>query len=204
MKYERIELPFEYDALEPYIDELTVKYHYEKHHKSYEDKLNAALEGTDIYEKFPTIELLMKNYQKIEEPEIKIAIRQFGGGLINHNFLWENLKKNTVLQNEDLINEINEEFGSVEKLEEKIIEESLKLFGSGWTWLVRRKEGGLKVIKTFNQDNPWFLGFDVLIAIDNWEHAYYLKHNADKMAYLQDIIKVINWEDVEKKYLEVK
>jgi Fe-Mn family superoxide dismutase len=81
--------------------------------------------------------------------------------------------------------------------------ESMKLFGSGWVWLVRRKDGSLKIIKTFNQDNPWFLGFNVLIGIDNWEHAYYLKHNAEKGDYLDAIMSVINWEDVEKRYINI-
>jgi Fe-Mn family superoxide dismutase len=87
MEYKRIKLPYGYDALEPFIDEETVNIHYNKHHKAYETKLNKAIEGTDIYDQYPTLESLMENYQSIEDANLKISIRQFGGGLINHNFM---------------------------------------------------------------------------------------------------------------------
>jgi Fe-Mn family superoxide dismutase len=110
------------------------------------------------------------------------------------------MKKDTKISDKNLINDINEEWGSFENFIETFIKESLALFGSGWIYLVRRKTGGLKLIKIFNQDNPWFLGFDPLFCVDLWEHAYYLEYKADRKTYLENFVKVINWDFVESEY----
>lgn len=207
MGYKRIELPYDYNFLEPYIDTQTVKLHYDVHHKGYEQKLNAALKKSNeekhITNKFPTVEELMKNYQKIKDRDLKIAIREFGGGLINHNFLWKEFsKENNKIQNGNLLESINKKWGSFEKFQEDFQNEVLSLFGSGWVWLAKRKNNDLKIIKTFNQDNPWFLNFKPIIGIDLWEHAYYLKHNANRKEYLEDFWKIIDWKKAEDRFNE--
>ena len=197
MRYKKIELQYEYDFLEPYIDAETVKTHYEKHHAGYVKKLNDAIEGKGIEERFETLNDLMVGYQNISDQELRISVREFGGGLINHNLYWMTLKPG-VEPNEDLeiIKYINEQYGSLEAFKSMFKTETLDLFGSGWTWLVKRPTGGLKIIRTFNQDNPWFLGFQPLFGIDVWEHAYYLKHKGDRASHFEDIWNLINWEVV--------
>ncbi len=204
MPYFRKTLNFKYDALEPFIDGETIKVHYEEHHKGYEDKLNLAVKGKNLEEKYKTIEDLMKHYQEIEDSELKIKIREFGGGLINHNFFWNILKKDSEPLSEDseLLKKINETWNSLEEFKKEFKKEALSLFGSGWVWLVKRTKGDLKIIKTFNQDNPWFLKFTPIIGIDLWEHAYYLKHHGDRSSYFDDFWNLINWEEVNKKYEE--
>ncbi len=200
MPYSRNSLPYKYDDLEPFVDKKTVELHYEKHHKGYEDKLNLAIQNTDIDKKYKTIEELMKNYQNIDDAELKVKIREFGGGLINHNFLWNNLKKGTSLSDSKLKEKIIETWGSIENFRNELKRESLSLFGSGWVWLVKRSNGDLKIIKTFNQDNPWFLKFIPIIGIDLWEHSYYLKHNGNRSDYFEDFWNVINWDEAIKNY----
>ena len=200
MPYFRKDLPFEYDALEPYMDRETVKLHFEKHHKGYQDKLNIAVKDKGIEEKYSTIEILMKNYQYVEDQEIKVRIREFGGGLINHNFFWDNLRKDVKFLDSNLKDEIIKTWESVDNFKEELKRESMNLFGSGWVWLVKRSNGDLKIIKTFNQDNPWFLKFIPIIGIDLWEHAYYLKHNSDKLSYFEDFWNLIDWDKAIKNY----
>ncbi len=203
MPYKRITLPFAYEALEPFMDAETVKVHYEGHHKGYETKLNAAIEGKNLTKDYPTLIDLMKNYQNVEDPAIRVSIREFGGGLINHNFLWESLKLNTQIDHDsELYKEIIKTWGTFDKFKEEFLSDVLTLFGSGWVWLVKRKNGGLKIIKTFNQDNPWFLGFTPIIGIDLWEHSYYLKHRGNRAAYLADFWNVVNWKFAEEQYLK--
>ncbi len=194
MKFKRIDLPFEYNALEPYIDAETVELHYEKHHKGYEQKLNDAFANTVHAPEFESLKQLMINYQKIEDPELRVSVREFGGGLINHNFYWQTLKPNIEI-NEDLelIKDIKKTWGSMENLKAEFKQATLELFGSGWTWLAKKSTGGLKIIRTFNQDNPWFLGFTPVFGIDVWEHAYYLKHKSNKGAHFDDIWNLIDW-----------
>lgn len=206
MKYKKIELDYKYDAFEPFLDKQTMKFHYEKHHTGYENKLNKSIEFSDknenLYEKFPTVISLMKNYQKIKNDELRVAVREFGGGLINHNFFFKQFKLNTSLKDGKLKKDIENQWGSFEKFKESFKNEAVELFGSGWVWFAKRKDNSLKLIKTFNQDNPWFLGFKPLIGIDLWEHSYYLKHNSNKQAYFEDFFSVLNWEFVEKQYNE--
>ncbi|BDV03789.1 MAG: superoxide dismutase [Mn/Fe] 2 [Candidatus Hepatoplasma scabrum] len=200
MEYKRIELPFKYEYLEPYIDRRTIQLHYENHHAGYERNLIAKIKNVGFEKRYPTLEDLMRNYQKIENPEVRIAVREFGGGLINHNFLWTILKPNIELKDGNLKRAIEREWGSFAKFKEEFTREVKNLFGSGWVWLVKRKNGSLKIIKTFNQDNPWFLKFTPIIAIDLWEHSYYLKYNSDRMGYLENYWNIINWDQAEECY----
>lgn len=194
MAYKRINLPYAYDALEPFIDKETVELHYENHHKGYEIKLNNALTNTNIEIKYPTLVSLVSNYQNITDDNLKLSIREAGGGLINHNFFWDNLQKNIEFKDSELKDEISITWGSLENFKESFKKEALGLFGSGWVWLVRRNSGGLKIIRTFNQDNPWYLGFDPILSIDLWEHSYYLKHNSNRANYFENYWNVINWD----------
>lgn len=194
MNYKRIDLPFEYDALEPHFDAETIKLHYEAHHKGYETKLNDAINGKGIEKKYPTLIELMKQYQNIEEQETRISIREFGGGLINHNFFFQNLKKDVEFKDSKLKDKIIETWGSIEEFKQAFKKESLILFGSGWVWLVKKKlTGELKIIKTFNQDNPWYLGFNVILGLDLWEHAYYLKYHSNRATYIDAFWNVVDW-----------
>ncbi len=202
MGYKRIKLPYSYDALEPHLDKKTIELHYEKHHKSYEENLNNVILKTNIYESFPNIIDLLKNYQKIDNDEIKVAIREFGGGLANHNFYFESLKnEETFDENLEVVKAIEAYWDSMEEFKKEFEKQVKNLFGSGWVWFVKRKNNSLKIIKTFNQDNPWFLGFTPIIGIDLWEHSYYLKYQNKKIDYLNDFWKVVDWEFANKQFL---
>ncbi|MFA4960490.1 MAG: superoxide dismutase [Candidatus Pacearchaeota archaeon] len=191
-------LPYEYDSLEPYIDEETMRIHHDGHHKIYADKLNAVLENYDDLKKmFP--EELLKNLKNIPE-EIRIAIKNFGGGFVNHNFLWSILKKDIKFSGE-IAKEIVLKFGSYEKFREQFSESAIKLFGSGYVWLVLNS-GEIEIISTSNQDSPLSEGKIPLLAIDLWEHAYYLKHKNKRADYIKDYFSVINWEKVDEIYME--
>ncbi len=205
MFYKRIELPYKSNELEPFIDKETVENHYGGHHKIYEDKLNKLLDGhADLKIQYPTLLDLMKNYQRIQDRDIKIGVREVGGGLINHNFYWEILKPNVTLNDGLLKEEIEKQWGSLEVFKEEFKKEVATLFGSGWVWLVKknRTDSELKIIKTFNQDNPWFLGFTPIIGMDLWEHAYYLKHQYKRLGHFEDFWNCINWEKAESNFKE--
>lgn len=193
-------LPYSFDALEPYIDAKTMEIHHGKHHKTYVDKLNAALEKYLELAKKPVDELL-KDLNKIPN-DIRTAVRNHGGGHSNHSFFWLILKKDTKLSGE-IANAISEKFGSYEKFKEEFTNKSLALFGSGWCWLVLNN-GNLEIITTPNQDSPISQGKIPVLGIDMWEHSFYLLHNANKPAYLENFFKVINWEQVNENYKKAK
>lgn len=199
--YKRIELPYSYDALEPHMDAETVKLHYELHHKGYEDKLNKAIELKGYESKVPTSLLeLCKGYLRLPDEGLRIAAREFGGGLINHNFWWQLLKPNVEMKESVLKGEIIKTWGSVENFKAVFEKEAMSLFGSGWVWLVKRRNGSLKIVKTFNQDNPWFLGFYPILGVDLWEHSYYLKHKGSRKTYLESFWNLVNWDFCSEEY----
>ena len=202
MGYKRIKLPYSYDALEPYMDKETVELHYEKHHKGYEQNLEKVICKMNVYEGFPNIIDLLKNYQKINNDEVKIAIREFGGGLANHNFFFKSIKnEETFDKNLEVVKAIELYWGSIEEFKKEFEKQVQNLFGSGWVWFVKRKNNSLKIIKTFNQDNPWFLGFTPIIGIDLWEHSYYLKYQNRKIDYLNDFWKLVDWSFANEQFL---
>ncbi len=204
MSYQRIKLEQPYSYLEPYISEEIVRKHYENNHKAYEVKLNAAIEGRGIQERFGSLESLMKSYQKIEDPIIKVAIRQFGGGLLNHNFLFPSMKKDVEFKDGLLKTKILNQYGTIERFKAEYKEAVLNLFGSGWIWFVVGKSEMLNIIKVFNQDTPQFLGFTPLFGIDVWEHAFIFQFDGDKGAYFDAIWKCIDWDFVEEQYVNKK
>jgi Fe-Mn family superoxide dismutase len=190
------ELPYAHNALEPHIDAKTMEIHHGKHHKAYVDNLNKALEGSDGEGK--TLEELMANISAYPA-----AVRNNGGGHYNHTLFWSILGANGGAPAGDLEASINEAFGSLDGLKEKMNTAGTTRFGSGWAWLIL--DGGkLAVTSTPNQDNPLMDVADVkgtpILGIDVWEHAYYLNYQNRRPDYLNAIWNVINWEAVEARY----
>jgi superoxide dismutase, Fe-Mn family len=197
MTYKLDSLPYGYDALEPYIDAETMKVHHDGHHKTYADKLNSALENYDNLTKIP-IEEHLKNINNIPE-EIRTAVRNFGGGFVNHNFLWSILKKDVKFSGE-IAKEITLKFGSYDKFKEKFSDAAMLVFGSGYAWLVVNS-GELEIVTSQNQNTPLSEGKIPLLTIDMWEHAYYLKHQNKKADYIKNYFNIINWEKVDEIYV---
>ena len=158
-------LPYAYSALEPYIDEQTMRIHHTKHHQAYIDKLNAALENSPQLLK-KTAEDLIKNLNKLPDT-VKTAVRNHGGGHVNHSFFWKILRKEVEPKGE-ILEAINDRFGSFDKFKEQFKEACLTLFGSGWVWLVVNKTKELEIIKSPNQDNPMSDGKQPILGIDLW------------------------------------
>ena len=194
-------LPYAYSALEPYIDEQTMRIHHTKHHQAYIDKLNAALENSPQLLK-KTAEDLIKNLNKLPDT-VKTAVRNHGGGHVNHSFFWKILRKEVEPKGE-ILEAINDRFGSFDKFKEQFKEACLTLFGSGWVWLVVNKTKELEIIKSPNQDNPMSDGKQPILGIDLWEHAFYLKYQNKKADYVNAFFNVINWEKVNEFYVQVQ
>ncbi len=173
MKFRLPKLPYDYDALEPYIDAKTMEIHYTKHHQAYVDKLNAAVEKYPDLEKM-TVEELLKdlNSLKVDEKD-RTAIRNNGGGHANHSFFWKIMDREKELDPE-LLTGINTTFGSLDEFKKKFTEAATNRFGSGWAWLVKTPDDKLEVYSTLNQDSPLMENKLPLIGLDVWEHAYYL------------------------------
>jgi superoxide dismutase, Fe-Mn family len=199
MTYQLPELGYDYNSLEPFIDEETMKIHHSKHHQAYVDKLNKALAETELGNK--PIKELIKDLDNLPE-DIQTAVRNNGGGHLNHTFFWKLLKKNTSPGGE-VLEAIEKEFGSFEEFKRQFTESSITLFGSGWNWLVINN-GKLEIIKTQNQDSPLTLGKNPLLGIDVWEHAYYLKYQNKRPEYLDAFFNVINWDQVNENYNKAK
>ncbi|MCG6913172.1 superoxide dismutase [bacterium BMS3Abin03] len=199
-KFELPALPYAHDALEPYIDKLTMEIHHSKHHNGYVTKLNGALEGTDLAGK--SLEDLLKNVSK--HPT---AVRNNGGGHFNHSLFWTVMKKGGGGQPEgDLANAVKDAFGSFDKFKEQFSNAAATRFGSGWAWLVAQN-GKLAVGSTPNQDNPVMdvseLKGTPILGLDVWEHAYYLKYQNKRPEYIENWWNVVNWEEVGKRFKEV-
>ncbi len=189
-------LPYSFDALEPHIDAQTMQIHHDKHHQAYVDNLNKALAGTPGADK--TLEELMAGISGYPA-----AVRNNGGGHYNHSLFWSVLGANGGAPTGDLATAINESFGSLDALKEKMNTAGATRFGSGWAWLIV-KDGKLDVCSTPNQDNPLMDIAEVkghpILGIDVWEHAYYLKYQNKRPDYLKAIWNVINWDAVDARY----
>lgn len=191
-------LPYAYNALEPFVDAQTMEIHYSKHHAAYVKNLNAALVGTAA-EKLSLNEIFAK------VSTLSPAVRNNAGGHFNHELFWSVLtpEKNTKMSTE-LENAINDTFGSLDKLKEKLNAAGASRFGSGWAWLVVTKEGKLVVTSTANQDNPLMDVAEVkgtpIFGIDVWEHAYYLKYQNKRADYLSALWNVVNWTEISNRY----
>ncbi|MAF51284.1 MAG: superoxide dismutase [Nanoarchaeota archaeon] len=201
MTHELPELEYEYDALEPFFDKETMEIHHTKHHQTYVDKLNAALEGhEDLQTK--DVDELIKDLNSVPE-EIRTAVRNHGGGHSNHSFFWKLLKKDTSAKDKEIQKALHEMFQSGEAFEEAFSEAALKIFGSGWAWVVL-SDGKLEIITTPNQDSPLNEGKIPIIGLDMWEHSFYKLRGPDKAAYLEAFFDVLNWDQAEENFMKAK
>ncbi len=202
MTYTLPDLPYAYDALEPYIDEETMHLHHDKHHNTYVTNLNAAIEKyPELGEK--TIEELLSDMDAIPT-DIKTAVRNNGGGHANHSFFWEIMAPNAGGEPTGEIKEaINEAFGDFSSFKEEFKKAAAGRFGSGWAWLVM-ENGKLAITSTANQDSPLMEGKTPIIGLDVWEHAYYLKYKNVRPDYIAAFWNVINWDEVNKRFEAAK
>ncbi|WP_445150285.1 superoxide dismutase [Baekduia sp. Peel2402] len=201
MAYSVPDLPYAYDALEPHIDEATMKLHHDKHHQAYVDKANAALEGTEWADK--PVEEVLANLSSLPEAK-QTPVRNQAGGHANHVLFWESLSPDGGGEpTGELGDAINAAFGSFDEFKAKFEDNGVTQFGSGWTWLVL--DGGeLKLTKTGNQDSPILNGQTPLLGNDVWEHAYYLKYQNRRPEYLKAFWNVVNWDKVAERYAAAK
>ncbi len=200
-KFELPKLPYEYDALEPYIDKTTMEIHYTKHHNGYVTKLNGAVEGTELEGK--SLEELLANASKNST-----AVRNNGGGHFNHSLFWTIMKKGGGGEPDGaLADAIKAGFGSFADFKTKFSNAAATRFGSGWAWLIVQ-DGKLAVTSTPNQDNPLMDVADQkgspILGLDVWEHAYYLKYQNKRPEYIDNWWNVINWEEVAKRFSAAK
>lgn len=193
-------LPYAYNALEPYIDEQTMQIHHTKHHQTYVDKLNAALEGYDDLQK-KSAEALIADLNSIPE-KIRTAVRNHGGGHANHSFFWPLLWKEVDFGG-DVADAIKAKFSDYDTFKEKFSDAAALLFGSGWAWLVLNN-GELEITTTANQDSPLSQGHTPILGLDVWEHAYYLKYQNRRPEYITAFFNVINWEKVNENFNTAK
>jgi Fe-Mn family superoxide dismutase len=201
MPYSVPDLPYAYDALEPHIDEATMKLHHDKHHQAYVDKANAALEGTEWADK--PVEETLANLSSLPADK-QTPVRNQAGGHANHTLFWENMSPDGGGEpTGELADAINAAFGSFADFQAKFEDNGVTQFGSGWTWLVL--DGGeLKLTKTSNQDSPILEGQTPLLGNDVWEHAYYLKYQNKRPDYLKAWWNVVNWAKVAERYAAAK
>jgi superoxide dismutase, Fe-Mn family len=197
MSYEVPPLPYDYAALEPHIDEQTMRLHHDKHHQAYVDKANGALDGTE-HEGKP-IEEVIADLGSLPD-DIKGVVRNNGGGHLNHSLFWESMSPDGGGEpSGDLASAIDDAFGSFDAFKEQFEAAGANQFGSGWAWLVV-DGGALQVTSTANQDNPVTNGQTPLLGNDVWEHAYYLKYNNRRPEYLKAWWNVVNWDKVAERY----
>jgi Fe-Mn family superoxide dismutase len=201
MLYNLPELSYSFDSLEPFIDALTLKIHYTKHHQGYVDKLNEALKDYPKYQKYP-VEVLVANWKKLPKA-IQDAVRNQGGGHANHTMFWTIMKSGGGNPTGELAIQINKDFGSFDKFQKKFNEAGTKFFGSGWVWLVF-VENKLRIAALPNQDSPLINGDFPIMGNDLWEHAYYLKYHNKRDEYLDAWWNVLNWEAVGRRYQQAK
>lgn len=200
MPYEVPPLPYDYDALEPHIDEQTMRLHHDKHHQAYVDKANGALEGTEWADK--PVEEVLQNLSSLPD-DIRTAVRNNGGGHANHTFFWQIMSPDGGGAPEgDLASAIDDAFGGFDSFTEELKNAGVNRFGSGWAWLIH-DGSGLAVVSTPNQDTPISDGNTPLLGVDVWEHAYYLKYQNRRPDYIDAWWNVVNWAEVARRFREV-
>jgi Fe-Mn family superoxide dismutase len=200
MAYEVPPLPYDYNALEPHVDEETMRIHHDKHHQAYVDKVNAALEGTEWADK--PIEEIIASLGDLPDDK-RGPVRNNGGGHLNHTFFWETMSPNGGgAPSGDLGAAIDSTFGSFDDFKEKLKAAGIGQFGSGWAWLVH-DGSGLAIVSTANQDSPVTDGKTPLLGVDVWEHAYYLKYQNKRPAYLDAWWNTVDWGKVGERFAAV-
>ena len=202
MAFELPKLPYGYDALEPYIDTETMHLHHDMHHAAYVNNLNAALQGHP-FANLP-IEEVVRRIDEVPE-NIRSAVRNNGGGHINHAMFWEiMIPGGSKAPTGELATAINAKFGSLEAFKTAFNDAGVKRFGSGWAWLILNKRGELEITSTANQDSPFMDGNFPVLGNDVWEHAYYLKYHNRRPEYLSAWWNVVNWDEVAKRYAHAR
>jgi Fe-Mn family superoxide dismutase len=200
MAYEVPALPYGYDALEPHIDEATMRVHHDKHHQAYVDKANGALAGTEWEDK--AIEDVLRDLSALPADK-RTVVRNNGGGHFNHSLFWESMSPDGGGEPDGALREaIDAAFGSFDDFKAKLKDAGVNQFGSGWAWLVH-DGSGLQVVSTPNQDNPISEGLTPLLGVDVWEHAYYLKYQNRRPDYLDAWWNVVNWGKVAERHSAV-
>ena len=199
MAHELPSLPYDYSALEPYIDEKTMHLHHDMHHAAYVKNLNAALEKhSNLQSRSP--EDLLRDLNAVPE-DVRTAVRNNGGGHVNHSMFWKIMKpKGGGDPTGPIAEAIKSTFGNFNDFKTKFNDAGTKVFGSGWVWLAGKRGGEVQIITTANQDNPLSQGLYPIMGNDVWEHAYYLKYNNRRPEYLAAWWNVINWEEISTRY----
>ncbi len=199
MAYELPPLPYDYAALEPHIDEATMRLHHDKHHQAYVTNLNAAVEKhPELGGKSP--DDLLKDLAGVPD-DIRAAVRNNGGGHVNHTMFWQIMTPGGGgAPTGALAEAINSAFGSFDAFKAQFNDAGVKRFGSGWTWLVKTADGKLAVVSTANQDNPMSEGHFPIMGNDVWEHAYYLKYQNLRPKYLEAWWNTVNWAEITKRF----
>jgi Fe-Mn family superoxide dismutase len=197
MAYEVPPLPYDYDALEPHIDEQTMRLHHDKHHQAYVDKANGALEGTEWAD--TDVEDVLQNLSSLPD-DIRTVVRNNAGGHANHSFFWQIMGPDGGgAPDGDLASAIDDAFGSFDSFKDELKAAGVNQFGSGWGWLVH-DGSGLAVVSTPNQDSPISDGQTSLLGVDVWEHAYYLKYQNRRPDYIDAWWNVVNWDEVASRF----
>jgi Fe-Mn family superoxide dismutase len=203
MAFELPPLPYDYNALEPYIDTQTMQLHHDKHHQAYVTNANNALQGQDQLASM-SVDDLLRNINQVPE-SIRTALRNNAGGHSNHTMFWNIMKPNGGGQpTGDLANAIQQTFGSFDAFKTAFNDAGTKRFGSGWVWLVLDSSGKLQVISTANQDSPLMDGLYPVMGNDVWEHAYYLKYQNRRPEYLNAWWNVVNWDEITRRYQQAR
>ncbi len=198
MAYTLPDLPYDYDALEPHIDERTMKIHHTKHHQGYTNNLNAALEGHEFAD-LP-IDQVLQRIKEVPE-DIRQAVINNGGGYANHNLFWTILSPNGGgSPTGDIADSIREQFGNVDNFKTEFNNAAIGRFGSGWAWLCVNGDGNLEVLSTPNQDSPLMNGQIPVLGLDVWEHAYYLHYQNMRGDYVNAFWNLVNWDQVNEYY----
>ena len=199
MAFEVPPLPYDYNALEPYIDAQTMQLHHDKHHAAYVNNLNAALQSQSQLASW-TVEDLVRRINEVPE-SIRTAVRNNAGGHINHTMFWQIMKPNGGGEpTGELGSAIQQAFSSFDQFKAAFNDAGVKRFGSGWAWLVLDRSGRLQVISTANQDSPLMDGMFPVMGNDVWEHAYYLKYQNRRPDYLAAWWNVVNWDEIARRY----
>ncbi|WP_240222766.1 superoxide dismutase [Rheinheimera hassiensis] len=200
MNFTLPELPYSYNALEPHLDALTMEIHHSRHHQTYVNGLNAALEGS-AYTDWP-LQRLLKEIAALPQP-LQKAVRNHGGGHANHSLFWQVMSPQGGDEpTGELAKAITQHFGSFAQFKQQFIQAALSRFGSGWAWLVKDQHGKLQVSSSANQDSPLMERLTPILGLDVWEHAYYLQYQNKRPDYVAAFFNVINWPYVAGLYQE--